>query len=172
MLAFWRLRHIKTKSLNWVKWSILSTLTSRGSTQCTQCIQHNLVWSFGQSGNSWTTQLGTARHRVLPHGTAHGFFHTAHGLFHPQGTTAHGLFHTAQQNTGSRVLRHGSARHGGTGTAHASCAEDTGGRTRTPRRTFCEQLDVNMKWLQTARYAKNSQEYIHFERPICFVAFF
>ena len=107
MLAFWRLRHIKTKSLNWVKWSILSTLTSRGSTQCTQCIQHNLVWSFGQSGNSWTTQLGTARHRVLPHGTEHGFFHRAHG-------TAHGLtgsmarLGTARRHRyGTRQLRRG-----------------------------------------------------------------
>ena len=91
MLAFLRLRHIKTKSLNWVKWSILSTLTSRGSTQCTQCIQHNLVWSFGQSGNSWTTQLGTARHRVLPHGTRHS------------STRAHGFYGTARHGTAAPV---------------------------------------------------------------------
>ena len=42
-------------------------------------------------------------------------------------------------------LRDGSGRHGGIGTAHASCTEDTAGGTRTPLpRPFCKHL-VKMK---------------------------
>ena len=50
-------------------------------------------------------------------------------------------------------LRAGSGR-GGIGTAHASCAEDTAGGTRTSLPPpICEHL-VKMKWL-LARYALN-----------------